>query len=100
MVEEPVRPGPVTVAPSQLAALAGQFRAGAESIDSTLSQLAVQISVVRANWLGRERARLEYNCQQWQSAAGHLTLALDDIASVLGRAAVERNAGGNGTAGL
>ena len=76
----------IRVTPEQLTAVAGQLRAGAGSIESTLTQLAGQVAPLGSDWAGLGQARFIALWEQWQTSSRQLHQALTDLGQLMGQA--------------
>jgi WXG100 family type VII secretion target len=72
----------IKVTPDQLLNVSGQLSAGANSIESTLSQLASQVAPLGSDWAGVAQTRFEALWQEWQKSAAGIHEALTGVAQL------------------
>jgi early secretory antigenic target protein ESAT-6 len=78
----------IQVTPEQLADASRNLTNGASTIDSTLAQLAAQVSPLGSEWVGQAQQRFESLWSEWQTAAKQLHEALTGIAQLTQQASV------------
>ncbi|MHB1854151.1 MAG: WXG100 family type VII secretion target [Acidimicrobiales bacterium] len=76
----------IRVTPEQLTGVAGQLRAGAGTIESTLTQLAGQVAPLGSDWAGLGQARFIALWEQWQTSSRQLHQALTDLGQLMSQA--------------
>jgi WXG100 family type VII secretion target len=72
----------IQVTPEQLSEASTKLTTGAQTIDSTLAQLASQIAPLGSEWQGVAQQRFEQLWQEWQTSAKNLHEALTGIAQL------------------
>jgi WXG100 family type VII secretion target len=72
----------IRVSPEQLQSVASQLNSGAASIESTLSQLAAQVSPLQSEWEGVAQARFQELWAEWHRSSRGIQEALHGISQL------------------
>ena len=72
----------IRVSPEQLQSVASQLNSGAATIESTLSQLAAQVSPLQSEWEGVAQARFQELWAEWQRSSQGIKEALTGISQL------------------